>query len=97
MDFSGNSEHVAHGSSVAVAGAAALSSAGGGSKAVNPSSLTVEQLARLLTSSGAKMATVEIIRQHIELGAPMAADGRMNLVHYMAWVAREVANADGEN
>ena len=97
MDFSGHSEHAPSDSAVAVAGASALPSASGGPKAMNPSSLTVEQLARLLTTGGAKMATAEIIRQHIELGAPVSADGRMNLVHYMAWVAREVANADGEN
>ncbi len=76
---------------------AATPSAPGASGAVNPSALTVEQLARLLTASGAKSATEETIRRHVQAGAPTAADGRVNLVHYMAWLVREVCNADGEN
>jgi len=62
----------------------------------NPSALTADQLSRLLVASGSKSATAKVIRRHIEAGAPTAADGRLNLVHYVAWVAREVANADDE-
>jgi hypothetical protein len=65
--------------------------------AVDPSALSVDQLARLLSGSGVKLATAETIRGHIEAGAPTAADGRVNLVHYLAWLVREVSNTDGEN
>ena len=70
-------------------------SAPGGAGAVNPASLTVEQAARLLTAVGGRWTTVETIRRHIERGAPTAADGRINLIHYMAWLTRELS--DGEN
>jgi hypothetical protein len=67
-----------------------------GQGAVNPAALTIEQLIRLLSAAGAKLATDETIRRHIQAGAPMAADGRVNLMHYMAWLVREVSNIDGE-
>jgi len=97
MDFSGHSERPPSDSAVAVVEAPLPGADSVGQGMANPSSLTVEQLSRLLTTSGAKSATVEVIRLHIELGAPTAADGRVNLVYYLAWVVREVANADGEN
>lgn len=84
-------------SGVVLASPTATPSAPGASGAVSPSALTVEQLARLLSGSGARTAAEETIRRHLEAGAPTAADGRLNLVHYMAWLVREVSNADGEN
>jgi len=32
---------------------------------------------------------VEMIREDIDDGAPLNADGTLNLVHYAAWLARE--------
>ena len=98
---SSSAASVADASSAAIAAAdvpASIADAGvvGGPGTANPSALTVEQLARLFAASGSKFVTVEVIRRHIEAGAPVAADGRVNLVHYVAWVAREVANADDE-
>ena len=66
-------------------------SATGEPRAVNPAALTVEQLARLLTVAGAKSATADAIHRHVARGAPTAADGRINLVHYMAWLIREMS------
>ena len=76
--------------------------AGGGSlMAINPASLSIEDMSRILSAGGsgaggggAKKITVEQIREDIEGGAPVGKDGRMNLVHYAAWLAREV---QGEN
>jgi len=48
--------------------------------------LSVEDLARLLSRSGGKLVTVEVIRQDIEEGAPVNADGTVNLIHYAAWL-----------
>lgn len=70
---------------------------GGGQTAFNPASLSIEDMSRLLSAgagAGGKKVTVEQIREDIEGGAPVGADGRMNLVHYAAWLAREV---QGEN
>jgi hypothetical protein len=35
---------------------------------------------------------VALIRQHIDAGAPMS-NGKMNLVHYAAWLNSKDANA----
>ncbi len=53
--------------------------------------MTLEQAARVLAAVGARHATVENIRRDIEAGAPMNADGTVNLVHYAAWLAKEMA------
>jgi hypothetical protein len=71
---------------------------GGGQTPINPASLSVEDMSRILSGAGGagggKKITVEQIREDIEGGAPVGKDGRMNLVHYAAWLAREV---QGEN
>ncbi len=61
---------------------------------VNPSSLSVEVLAKILHRSSGEPMTVEVIRQHIADGAPTNADGTLNLVHYAAWLVREVAHRE---
>ena len=53
--------------------------------AVNPATLTVEQLAKMLAIPAQK------VRDHIAAGAPAAANGTINLVHYTAWLARQLA------
>ena len=64
---------------------------GGGT---NPASLTVDDLARLLSAGGGKKVTREQVQADIDAGAPVGRDGRMNLVHYAAWLARAV-QSDG--
>lgn len=59
---------------------------------LDPNRLTVEQAARVLSTSGRKRVTVEMLQRDIEAGAPTNADGTINLVHYAAWLAREVAS-----
>jgi len=53
--------------------------------AVNPAALTVEQLAKMLSLPAEK------VRDHIAAGAPAAANGTINLVHYTAWLVRQLA------
>ena len=65
-------------------------SAPGGPGAVNPAALSVAQLARMLG------VPEQTIRRHLAAGAPASADGRVNLVHYAAWLNRELASS-GEN
>jgi hypothetical protein len=53
--------------------------------------MTLQQATRVLAAVGARYATVENIRRDIEAGAPVNADGTVNLVHYAAWLAKEMA------
>ena len=62
----------------------------GGAGAVNPAALTIAQLARMLA------VPEETIRRHVAAGAPASADGHVNLVHYAAWLNKELASS-GEN
>ena len=65
-------------------------SAPGAPGAVNPAALSVAQLARMLA------VPEETVRRHLAAGAPASADGRVNLMHYAAWLNRELAKNDGD-
>jgi hypothetical protein len=54
--------------------------------------LSVPDVVRLLIKSGARNISEEKVRSDVEAGAPTNADGTMNVVHYTAWLAREVAH-----
>ena len=62
--------------------------------ALNPSALTPANLARLLTRVGGQPVTEEMIEADLAAGAPLNADGTINLVHYSAWLVREMGNRD---
>jgi len=62
----------------------------GGDGAADPAALTVAQLARLLGLAESKVG------EHIAAGAPTAADGSVNLVHYTAWLNRRLKEHDGD-
>ena len=57
---------------------------------VNPTALSVPELARLLSVAGSRRVTPEQVQADVDAGAPVGADGRINLVHYTAWLVREV-------
>ena len=59
-----------------------------------PTALTVAQMAKVLSAAGGRRVTEAMVKADIEAGAPVNADGTMNLVHYAAWLAREVARGD---
>lgn len=61
----------------------------GDQEAVNPAALTVAQAAKVLSAVGNGPVSEEAIRRHIAAGAPTTADGRLNLVHYAAWLNRD--------
>lgn len=54
------------------------------------SALTPVEVARVLTASGAIKFTEADILQDIADGAPVNGDGTINLVHFGAWLVREV-------
>ena len=57
---------------------------------MDPLALTVAQAARLLSAAGGIAVTEDAIRWHIAAGAPTTADGRINLVHYAAWLNKDM-------
>ena len=67
-----------------------------GMSRLNPGALPVTDAARVLTRLGGKAVTEEMLRADLDAGAPTNADGTINLVHYAAWLVREMnAQVDG--
>lgn len=71
------------------------SGGGGDPGRLNPAALSVADAARVLTRLGGGEVTEAMLRADIEAGAPTNADGSINLVHYAAWLVRELANSVG--
>jgi hypothetical protein len=49
-------------------------------KQINPAALSPETAAKMLG------LPLDVIQKHIAQGAPVAADGTINLIHYAAWL-----------
>jgi len=58
---------------------------------LNPGALSVADAARVLSRLGGKPVTEEMLRADIDAGAPTNADGSINLVHYAAWLVKEMS------
>ncbi|MBX3356494.1 MAG: hypothetical protein KF724_12430 [Phycisphaeraceae bacterium] len=56
----------------------------------SPASLDIDDLVRLLRASGSRQMSAERVRADIDAGAPTNPDGTINLVHYGAWLVRQV-------
>ena len=56
---------------------------------IDPMAMTVAQAARVLSAAGGVLIAEDAIRRHVASGAPASADGKINLVHYAAWLNRE--------
>ncbi len=67
---------------------------GQGMSRLDPAALGVADAARVLTRMGGKPVTEEMLRADIDAGAPTNANGTLNLVHYAAWLVKEM-NAGG--
>ena len=61
---------------------------------IAPGAMTAEQAAKVLSATGGRRITEEMIRTDIDAGAPVNADGTLNLVHYTAWLVKELASGD---
>jgi hypothetical protein len=61
---------------------------------LNPQALRLADMARVLSASGSNPVTVEMLQADIDDGAPKNPDGTMNLVHYAAWLVKEVSSGD---
>ena len=56
--------------------------------------LTATQVAKILTAAGGRPVTEEMVRVDIDAGAPVNPDGTLNLLHYTAWLVKELAGGD---
>jgi len=56
--------------------------------------LTVGQTAKVLSAAGGRRITEDMLRADIDAGVPVNTNGTINLVHYAAWLVREVAGGD---
>jgi len=61
---------------------------------LNPTALSLEQAAQVLSAAGRTAVTVDMLRLDIEAGAPTNADGTLNLVFYAAWLVKERGHGD---
>ena len=62
-----------------------------GMSRLNPAALGVADAARVLSRIGGKPVTAEMLRADIDAGAPTNANGTINLVHYAAWLVKEMS------
>jgi hypothetical protein len=65
-----------------------------GKPSLSPTSLTVVDAARLLTKACGQPVTTAMLEADLAAGAPANADGTINLVHYAAWLVREMSARD---
>ena len=61
---------------------------------LSATALSVQDAARLLTAVGGTPVSEEMIELDIADGAPTNANGTIHLVHYAAWLVREMAIGD---
>lgn len=65
-------------------------------KPINPAALSLADAARLLAKVGAPSIGRAMLQADLDAGAPTNADGTINLVHYAAWVVKEMGRSAGE-
>ncbi len=58
---------------------------------LNPTALPLADAARLLSAVGGQVVTVEMLQADVTAGAPTNDDGTLNVAHYAAWLAKEMA------
>jgi len=61
---------------------------------LNPQALSLEDVAKILSASGPKPVTVEMLRDDIDDGAPLNPDGTINLIKYAAWLVGEYSRVE---
>lgn len=66
-----------------------------GNSQLSPTAMTVAVASKILSKAGGESVTEEMLQSDIGAGAPQNADGTINLVHYAAWLVRELAIANG--
>jgi hypothetical protein len=64
------------------------------SPGLNPNALALADAARLLAKAGGWPIAAEMLQADVDAGAPVNADGTINLVHYAAWLVKEMGRGD---
>ncbi|MBI3866807.1 MAG: hypothetical protein HY290_33425 [Planctomycetia bacterium] len=62
--------------------------------ALSSTALSLPDAAALLSKVSGEPITIEMLESDVEAGAPANPDGTLNLVHYAAWLVREVSRGD---
>lgn len=62
---------------------------------LDPNRLTPEQAAKLLSAAAKIRIQPEQIAEDLEAGSPTNTDGTINLVHYAAWIVKEMGRGNG--
>ena len=62
---------------------------------LNPAALPIEDAAKVLSRMGRKPVTADMLEADIDAGAPTNEDGSINLVHYAAWLVKEMSAGGG--
>ena len=65
-----------------------------GNNQVDPTRLSIEQAGKLLSAAFRERIDVTKIQEDLDAGAPLNADGTINLVHYSAWQAKEMGRGE---
>jgi hypothetical protein len=60
---------------------------------LNPTALALADAAKLLTKLGGQAVTEAMLHADIEAGAPTNANGTLNLVHYAAWLVKQMGRS----
>ena len=60
---------------------------------LRPTALSPADVARLLSAAGGQTVDEETLQADVDAGAPINDDGTLNLVHYAAWLVKELARA----
>jgi hypothetical protein len=60
----------------------------------NPNALSPADVARMLSRVGGQPVTMAMLEADIATGAPTNADGTLNLLHYAAWLVKEMGRGD---
>lgn len=61
---------------------------------VDPNRLTPDQAAKLLSAAAKIRIPAEQINTDVANGAPQNPDGTINLVHYAAWLVKEMGRGE---
>jgi len=59
---------------------------------LNPAAMPVGDAARMLSRAGGQRVTEAMLSADIDAGAPTNPDGTINLVHYAAWLVKEMSS-----
>lgn len=62
-----------------------------GPQRADPAALAVVDAAKLLSAVGGQRITAEMIQADVDSGAPTNGDGTINLIHFAAWLVKELS------